>query len=90
MIESLTPLLASALGAAIPLVLAGLGELIAERAGVLNLGLEGMMLLGALASFMTVANGGGLFEAVTLGMAAGDIDDATFIAWVRGHAVAAA
>lgn len=71
MIESLTPLLASALGAAIPLVLAGLGELIAERAGVLNLGLEGMMLLGALASFMTVANGGGLFEAVALGMAAG-------------------
>jgi simple sugar transport system permease protein len=71
MIESLTPLLASAIGAAIPLLLAGLGELIAERAGVLNLGLEGMILLGALVSFVTVANGGGLFEAVFFGMAAG-------------------
>jgi simple sugar transport system permease protein len=70
MIESITPLLASAIGAAIPLVLAGLGELISERAGVLNLGLEGMILIGALAAFMTVANGGGLFEAVFLGMAA--------------------
>jgi simple sugar transport system permease protein len=71
MTGSITPLLASALGAAIPLILAGLGELIAERGGVLNLGLEGMMLLGALASFMTVANGGGLFVAVMMGMTAG-------------------
>jgi ABC-type uncharacterized transport system permease subunit len=71
MIESLTPLLASALGAAIPLILAGLGELISERAGVLNLGLEGMMLLGALASFMVVASGGSLLEAVIMGMLAG-------------------
>ncbi len=70
-LESLTPLLASAIGAAIPLILAALGELIAERAGVLNLGIEGMMLIGALASFMTVANGGGLLPAVLFGMAAG-------------------
>jgi ABC-type uncharacterized transport system permease subunit len=71
MLDSLTPLLASAIGAAIPLVIAALGELIAERAGVLNLGIEGMMLLGALASFVTVANGGGLFVAVLFGMSAG-------------------
>jgi general nucleoside transport system permease protein len=70
-LSSMTPLLASAIGAAIPLILAGLGELIAERAGVLNLGLEGMMLMGALASFITVAHGGGLLPAVLLGMAAG-------------------
>jgi ABC-type uncharacterized transport system permease subunit len=69
--DSLTPLLASAIAAAVPLVLAGLGELIAERAGVLNLGIEGMMLMGALASFVTVASGGGLFEATLFGMAAG-------------------
>jgi simple sugar transport system permease protein len=70
-LESLTPLLASAIGAAVPLILAALGELIAERAGVLNLGIEGMMLLGALASFIWVATGGGLFLAVVFGMAAG-------------------
>ena len=70
MLESLTPLLASAIGAAIPLLLAGLGELICERGGVLNLGLEGMMLLGAVASFMTVINGGGLILAVSCGMGA--------------------
>lgn len=78
MIESLTPLLASALGAAIPLILAGLGELISERAGVLNLGLEGMMLLGALASFIVVASGGSLLEAVVMGMLAGLVASLVF------------
>lgn len=39
------------LGAATPILFAALGELIAERAGVLNLGVEGMMIGGALAGF---------------------------------------
>ncbi len=44
--------------AATPLVLAGFGELVAERSGVLNLGVEGMMLVGAVAGFIgTVATG---------------------------------
>lgn len=42
--------LAAALRIATPLLLAATGELIAERAGVLNLGIEGAMLVGALAS----------------------------------------
>lgn len=71
MIESMTPLLASALAAAIPLMLAALGELVTERAGVLNLGLEGMMLIGALAGFMTITHGGGLVAAVPVAMLAG-------------------
>ena len=71
MLDSLTPLLASAVAAAIPLMLAALGELVVERSGVLNLGIEGMMLVGALASFVAVSHGGGLVVATFAAMLAG-------------------
>lgn len=45
------PIIASTVVAATPLIYAALGELIAEKAGVLNLGVEGMMLVGAVAGF---------------------------------------
>ena len=69
--NALDPLLASAVAAALPLMVAALGELVAERAGVLNLGLEGMMLVGALAAFITVSHQGGLALGVLAGMGAG-------------------
>lgn len=58
MIEHLIPILAGTLPAATPLLLAGLGELVAERSGVMNLGVEGMMLIGAIAGFAAAAETG--------------------------------
>ena len=43
---------ASAIVVGTPLLIAGLGELLAERSGVLNLGVEGMMLMGAVVGFV--------------------------------------
>ena len=45
-------LLAAGVRLAVPTLLAALGEIVTERAGVLNLGLEGVMLAGALAGFV--------------------------------------
>ena len=44
----LTNVLATSIAAATPLLLAALGELVAEKSGVLNLGIEGIMLVGAM------------------------------------------
>lgn len=51
-------LLAGTLAAALPLLLAALGEMVVERTGVLNLGLEGMMALGAVIAFICVYHSG--------------------------------
>jgi len=45
------------LAAATPLIFAGTGELVGERAGVINLGIEGMMLIGAVTAFAAGAAG---------------------------------
>ncbi len=58
MIEHLIPILVGTLAAATPLIFAGLGELVVERTGVLNLGVEGMMLVGAIAGFAAAAETG--------------------------------
>ena len=45
-------LVASLMVAAVPIMLAALGELVVEKSGVLNLGVEGMMIVGAICGFM--------------------------------------
>ncbi|MCR9112439.1 MAG: ABC transporter permease [Rhodobacteraceae bacterium] len=59
-LSSISPtlLLASLIVAATPILLAALGELVVERAGVLNLGVEGMMITGAICGFAIAVNTG--------------------------------
>jgi len=59
-----TTLWAAAVRIASPLIFATLGELICERAGVLNLGIEGIMTAGAFAGWLTVYAGGDLWLGV--------------------------
>jgi simple sugar transport system permease protein len=66
----LTSLILGAITAGLPLLLAGLGEQISEKAGVLNVGIEGMMLTGAYVGFL-VAFKSGSIAAGFLGGAAG-------------------
>ena len=68
-------LIASIIGATLvagtPLIIVALGELVAERSGVLNLGAEGMMAMGALGAFIVNQATGNAPLAVAAGMAAG-------------------
>jgi general nucleoside transport system permease protein len=63
--------LASAVTYGTPLLYAALGELVTERAGVLNLGVEGMMLVGAVLGFWAVQRTGSLSLAVVVAAIAG-------------------
>ena len=50
--------IAGFLVAATPLIFAAIGELVVEKAGVLNLGVEGMMIMGAICGFATAVETG--------------------------------
>ncbi|MFZ0100303.1 MAG: ABC transporter permease [Gemmobacter sp.] len=51
-------LISALMVASVPILLAAIGELVVERAGVLNLGVEGMMIMGAICGFITAVETG--------------------------------
>src|SRR5262245_13483419 len=61
-----------------PLVYAALGELVTEKSGVLNLGVEGMMLIGAIAGFITASSTQSIWLGTCAGMLAGGLLAALF------------
>ncbi len=69
----ITSLLAITLRAGTSLIYATIGETYAERAGILNLGLEGIMLMGAVSSFATAYYTGNLALAVFVAIAVGGL-----------------
>jgi general nucleoside transport system permease protein len=75
-LDLLTSFLASAVRVATPLLLAALGETVCERGGVINLGVEGAMLAGALAAALG-ASASGVWAGTVAAVAAGFV-----VAWV--------
>ena len=69
-IEFIIAALVTVIGISTPILLAGLGELVVEKSGILNLGVEGMMLVGAIAGFATASMTGNPWLGVA-GAAAG-------------------
>jgi simple sugar transport system permease protein len=70
MMDQFLPILVATLVAGTPLIYAALGELVAERSGVLNMGVEGMMVIGAVIAFIVMMATGSLWLAVVAAMLA--------------------
>lgn len=71
--ELLITVLVAAVSAGTALLLASLGAILCERAGIINLGIEGMMLMGAVIGFMVGVSSGQLVPALLAAMMAGGL-----------------
>ncbi len=71
--DMLQAILLTIITAATPLVLAASGELVAERSGVLNLGVEGMMIMGAVCAFAAAHMTGSPYLGILTGIASGAV-----------------
>ncbi len=70
-ITTIELIMLTVVSAATPLLLAATGELVAEKSGVLNLGVEGMMLIGAVCAFVVALTSGSWLLGIFAGAAAG-------------------
>ena len=89
-IGAITFVLRQAVLCATPLLLAGFGELVAERAGVINIGIEGLMLMGAIAGYTAAVVSGSAMVAIPAAAVAGVVFVAVFAAitiWCRADQI---
>jgi ABC-type uncharacterized transport system permease subunit len=83
----LEAIILAVLAASTPLLLAATGELVTERAGVLNLGVEGMMIVGAACGFGGAWLSGSIFVGAICGIIAGTLLSLVFALMTLGLAV---
>jgi len=69
--DLLIPAMLTIITAATPLLFAALGEMVTEKSGVLNLGVEGMMVMGAIIGFIAVHASGSATIAIFAAVLAG-------------------
>ena len=89
MSDVLTPFLSATIRTATPLALAALGEVFVERAGMINLGLEGAILAGAFGSLVGATAGGlaaGYFGAIAGGVIVAALF-AVFVVWLSADQI---
>jgi ABC-type uncharacterized transport system permease subunit len=89
-VDTFEAVMSSAVRLMVPLLLAALGELISQRAGVMNIGLEGFMTAGAFTAFAVAVGGWGLVPAILLAAVAGALVAglmALGAVWLRGNAI---
>ena len=85
--ELVEAIILSVLAASTPLLIAATGELVTERSGVLNLGVEGMMIVGAACAFGGAWLTGSIMVGAICGVAAGMMMSLIFAAMTLGLAV---
>ncbi|MBJ3783332.1 ABC transporter permease [Devosia sediminis] len=69
--ELIIAIIVTVVGASTPILIAALGELVVEKSGVLNLGVEGMMLVGAITAFVVLFTTGNHYLAILCAAGAG-------------------
>lgn len=85
--ELVEAIILSVLAASTPLLIAATGELVTERSGVLNLGVEGMMIVGAACGFAGAWLTGSIFIGALFGVVAGTMMSLIFALMALGLAV---
>lgn len=85
--ELVEAIILAVLAASTPLLIAATGELVTERSGVLNLGVEGMMIVGAACGFAGAWLTGSIFIGALFGIVAGTLMSLVFALMALGLAV---